>query len=280
VRSHTRNLADEVLTEAVRSSFENAPSERLRVVMDSLVRHLHGFIVDVGLSEDEWLSGIEFLTETGHSTDELRQEFILLSDVLGASMLVIGLNHPVPREATESTVLGPFFVEGAPQYENGDDLANGASGEPCFVAGRVLSTGGAPIARARVDVWQADDEGMYDVQHEGLGETRARGRLVSDSDGRFWFRTIRPAAYPIPTDGPVGRLLQSAARSPMRPAHIHFRVQADGYRTLTTHVFAADDPFLDSDVVFGVKQSLVVPFTTTQEGPCSVAYDFILEPIG
>lgn len=274
----SRDLADERLTQAVRSSFETAASARLHVVMDSLVRHLHDFIAEIGLTEEEWLSGIRFLTETGHVTDERRQEFILLSDVLGASMLVIGLNHRVSEGATESTVFGPFFVEGAPRFENGADLANGAPGEPCDVAGRVLSTRGGPVAGARVDVWQADDAGMYDVQYGDLAEARGRGHLFTDVDGRFWFRTIRPTAYPIPTDGPVGSLLRSVGRSPMRPAHIHFRVEAAGYRTLTTHVFAAGDPFLDTDAVFGVKDSLIAPFTRAGDGEWRLEYDLVLEP--
>jgi hydroxyquinol 1,2-dioxygenase len=276
VGSDVRNLVDERLTKAVRVSFEGAESERLRAVLDSLVRHVHGFITDVGLTEGEWLSGIEFLTEAGHITDERRQEFVLLSDVLGASMLVIGLNHRASRGATESTVFGPFFVENAPRYENGDDLANGAPGEACVVTGCVLSTSGEPIEGARIDVWQADDEGKYDVQYDDLAEARGRGHLFSGSDGRFWFRTVRPMPYPIPTDGPVGRLLRAAGRSPMRPAHIHFRVAADGYETLTTHVFAAEDPFLDADAVFGVKESLVAPFATTEDAHCTLQYDFVL----
>jgi hydroxyquinol 1,2-dioxygenase len=244
------------------------------------VRHLHGFIAETGLSEEEWLSGIEFLTEAGHITDERRQELILLSDVLGASMLVIDLNHRSSGRATESTVFGPFFVEGAPRYENGDDLANGAPGETCHVSGRVLSTSGEPLAGARIDVWQADEAGMYDVQYESLTDARARGHLLSDAEGRFWFRTIRPTAYPIPTDGPVGRLLAAANRSPMRPAHIHFRIAAAGHETLTTHVFVAGDPFLDRDAVFGVRETLVAEFANVEDGSCSVAYDFVLEPRG
>jgi hydroxyquinol 1,2-dioxygenase len=280
VGSRTRNLADDRLTKAVRASFENTEPERLRVVLDSLVRHLHGFITEVGLSEDEWLSGIEFLTETGHVTDERRQEFILLSDVIGASMLVIGLNHRASNTATESTVFGPFFVEDAPGYENGDDLANGAPGETCLVSGRVLSTRGESIAGARIDVWQADDTGMYDVQYDDLTDVRGRGHFFSDSEGRFWFQTIRPSPYAIPADGPVGRLLRAAGRSPMRPAHIHFRIAADGYETLTTHVFVAGDPFLDTDAVFGVKESLVAPFARSEDGHSSLEYNFVLAPKG
>jgi hydroxyquinol 1,2-dioxygenase len=276
VKPCTRNLTDEALTQAARASFEQAQPERLRVVLDSLVRHLHGFITDVELTEREWLNGIEFLTETGHITDDQRQEFILLSDVLGASMLVIGLNHRVENTATESTVFGPFFVEDAPRFENGDDIANGAPGETCVVTGSVRSTGGEPIPGARIDIWQADDAGMYDAQYDDLTEERARGHLFSNTEGRFWFRTIRPTSYPIPTDGPVGRLFRSAGRSPMRPAHIHFRIVADGYETLTTHVFAADDPFLDTDAVFGAKESLVAPFVTSEDGHCMLHYDFVL----
>jgi hydroxyquinol 1,2-dioxygenase len=280
VESRTRNLTDEALTQAARASFENAQSDRLRVILDSLVRHLHGFIADVELTEDEWLDGIEFLTETGRITDERRQEFILLSDVLGASMLVIGLNHRVEDKATESTVFGPFFVEGAPRFENGDDIAGGAPGETCVVNGRVLAPGGQPIAGARIDIWQADDAGKYDVQYDDLADPRGRGHLFSNSEGRFWFQTVRPKPYPIPTDGPVGRLLRATGRSPMRPAHIHFRIAADAYATLTTHVFVADDPFLDTDAVFGVKESLIAPFVASKDAPCTLEFDFVLAPAG
>jgi hydroxyquinol 1,2-dioxygenase len=195
-------------------------------------------------------------------------------------MLVIGLNHRVEDTATESTVFGPFFVEGAPRFENGDDIAGGAPGEICVVSGRVLSPGGKPIAGARIDVWQADDAGMYDVQYDDLTDVRGRGHLFSDSAGQFWFQTIRPRPYPIPTDGPVGRLLRATGRSPMRPAHIHFRIAADGYETLTTHVFVADDPFLDTDAVFGVKESLIAPFVTSEDAQCTLKYNFVLARTG
>lgn len=273
----SRDLADDQLTEVVRASFAAAPSERLRIVIDALVRHLHELITETELSEDEWLAGIRFLTEAGQISDDRRQELVLLSDVLGASMLVIGLNHRASRGSTESTVFGPFFVENAPLVENGADLANGAPGEACIVQGSVRSTGGKPVAGARIDVWQSDAAGMYDVQYDDLTEARARGHLLSDDDGRFWFTTVRPTAYPIPIDGPVGRLLKATRRSPMRPAHIHFRIQAAGYRTLTTHVFDGADAFLDSDAVFGVKDSLVAAFTRTEGGECRLAYDFVLD---
>jgi len=273
----SRDLADDQLTEVVRASFADAPSERFRVVIDALVRHLHEFIIETGLSEEEWLAGIRFLTEAGQISDDRRQELVLLSDVLGASMLVIGLNHRASHGSTESTVFGPFFVKNAPRFEHGADLANGAPGEKCIVQGSVRSTGGKAVADARIDVWQSDAAGMYDVQYDDLTEPRARGHLYSDDDGRFWFTTVRPTAYPIPIDGPVGRLLEATRRSPMRPAHIHFRIQAAGYRTLTTHVFDAADAFLYSDAVFGVKDSLVAAFTCTDGGEYRLAYDFVLE---
>ncbi len=165
-----------------------------------------------------------------------------------------------PTSNTEATVFGPFFVEGAPEYENGDDIANGASGEPCFVSGRVLDTEDTPMPGAHLDVWQADDEGFYDVQYDGLGGPQGRGRLRTDEEGRYRFWSVKPEPYPIPYDGPVGDLLKAANRSPMRPAHVHFMVQAPGYRTLITHVFAEGDPHLGSDAVFGVKRSLVTSF--------------------
>jgi hydroxyquinol 1,2-dioxygenase len=259
------------------ASFANAQPERLREVMQSLARHLHAFAVDVSLTEDEWLTGIEFLTAAGRMSDERRQELILLSDVLGLSMLTIGINHRPMDGATESTVLGPFFVEDAPAYEDGADIANGAPGEPCLVTGRVVETTGEPVGAACVDVWQADEDGNYDVQYEGPYETRGRGRFRTLADGSFSVRTVRPASYPIPTDGPVGRLLRAARRSAMRPAHIHFRVTADGYQPLTTHVFAAGDPHLESDAVFGVKESLIAPFEPCEAGVC-VAVELVLAP--
>ena len=261
-----RNLSNEALTDAVLESFEGAASERFREIAESLVRHVHGFVTDVGLTEDEWFAGIDFLTRTGHITDDKRQEFILLSDVLGVSMLVIGLNNRKPAGATEATVFGPFFVADSPRYDNGEDIANGASGVPCFVRGRVLGTKGEPVGGARIEIWQADDEGLYDVQRPGLDEAQGRGHLFSAADGAFAFWTVRPEAYPIPADGPVGDLLAAAGRGPMRPAHIHFRVEAPGYETLTTHVFADGDEFLDLDAVFGVKGSLIAPFVHHEPG--------------
>jgi hydroxyquinol 1,2-dioxygenase len=261
-----RNLADADLTDAVVASFEHTPDPRLREVLQSLVRHLHAFASEVQLSEDEWRAAIDFLTRTGHITDDKRQEFVLASDVLGLSMLVIGLNHRHPSGATESTVFGPFFVEGSPAFENGDDLANGAPGMPCYVSGRVRSVSGDPVPGARLEIWQADDEGLYDVQYPDLDQPRGRGHLHSDHDGRYWFWTVHPTAYPIPIDGPVGELLAATNRSPMRPAHIHFMVSAPRYQTLTTHVFDVDDEHLDTDAVFGVRSSLLTTFQRHHAG--------------
>jgi len=203
---------------------------------------------------------------TGHITDDQRQEFVLLSDVLGLSMLVVGMNHRRPPQATESTVFGPFFVEGSPAFENGDDIARGFSGEPCYLEGRVVSVDGEPIAGARVEVWQADDDGFYDVQYADLDEPRGRGHLTTDADGRFWLWSVKPEAYPIPADGPVGELLEAGGRGPMRPAHVHFMVSADGYQKLITHVFVEGDEYLDSDAVFGVRSNLIAPFARHEPG--------------
>jgi hydroxyquinol 1,2-dioxygenase len=251
---------------------------RFTTVMTSLVRHLHAFASEVELTEEEWFAGIDFLTRAGHITDDKRQEFILLSDVLGLSMLVVGINNRRPPEATESTVFGPFFVEGSPGYENGDDLANGAPGEPCDVFGRVVDVAGKPVPGALIEVWQADEDGFYDVQYSDLQQARGRGHLRSDADGRFWFQTVKPEAYPIPDDGPVGDLLRAGGRGPTRPAHIHFKIDAEGYQTLITHVFADGDEYLDSDAVFGVRENLIGEFQRADDGRWRMTYDFVLAP--
>jgi hydroxyquinol 1,2-dioxygenase len=287
-----RNLADAALTEAVVDSFAGAGSERFKQVIGSLVEHLHSFVSDVELTEEEWFQGIDFLTRVGHMTDEKRQEFILLSDTLGVSMLVVGINNRRPEGATESTVFGPFFVEESPLVEQGGDLANGAPGDPCFMEGRVLSTSGEPIADARVEVWQSDEDGFYDVQYEGLEDMRGRGHLITGDDGGYAFWSVLPVAYPIPHDGPVGELLTAGDRAPMRPAHVHFMVDAPGYGKLITHVFVDGDEYLDSDAVFGVKSSLVSPFERHEAGDAApdgstpgkpfytMSFDLVLAPEG
>jgi hydroxyquinol 1,2-dioxygenase len=284
----TRNLADEDLTQAVLATFENAQSERFQQIMQSLVRHLHAFVKEVKLTEEEWFKGIDFLTRTGHITDDRRQEFVLLSDVLGVSMLVIGLNQKKSAQATASTVFGPFFTENSPLFANGDDIAHGASGEPCFMHGRVLSTTGECIPGAHIEIWQADDQGLYDVQHRESSQVYGRGHLFSDNEGRYSFWSVRPEAYPIPQDGPVGALLEVANRSPMRPAHVHFMIKASGYKTLITHVFKEGDQYLDTDAVFGVRSSLITNFERHEPGVApdgkemavpfyTMHYDFFLD---
>jgi hydroxyquinol 1,2-dioxygenase len=234
--------------------------------MTSLVQHLHAFAREVSLTEDEWFAGIRFLTEIGHITDDKRQEFILLSDTLGLSMLVTAMNNRKPQGCTESTVLGPFFVDGAPEFRNGDDMANGAKGEPCFVSGRVTALDGTPISGAAIEVWQADSDGFYDVQYQGETAAQARGKLRSLPDGSFHFRSITAESYPIPYDGPVGRMLEALGRHPWRPAHLHFMIEAPGYDRLITHVFRSGDQYLDSDAVFGVRSSLIADWKRYEAG--------------
>jgi hydroxyquinol 1,2-dioxygenase len=259
-------IDEHTITDAVVDRLAACPDPRLQELLISLVRHLHAFVKETRLSESEWLQGIEFLTATGHMTNEKRQEFILLSDTLGVSMLTVAQNQAQRPGTTEATVFGPFHVEHAPEFAAGADIANGAPGEPLFVDATVRGPAGEAIANALVDVWQADEDGYYDVQIAGLDAPRARGVLRSDDEGRLRFRTILPVAYPVPTDGPVGRMLVASGRHPWRPAHVHFRVQAPGYRTLITHVFRAGDPYLESDVVFGVRASLIADYVAHAAG--------------
>lgn len=263
------------LTERVQSSFDSVRDPRLATIMRSLVAHLHAFVDEVSLTEEEWATAIDFLTRTGQQCDGKRQEFILLSDVLGASMAVIAANHPTGGTATESTVLGPFFVEGAPEFANGANISGGAAGEPCHFSGAVRGPGGEPVAGAVLDIWQSDETGNYDVQYPDLGRPQGRGRIRTDERGRYAFWSVRPEAYPIPHDGPVGELLRAAGRGPMRPAHVHFKITAPGYQTLITHIFSAGDKHLDDDAVFGVKDSLIVEFDRDGDS-FRVMFDFTL----
>jgi hydroxyquinol 1,2-dioxygenase len=283
-----RNIDEDTITPAVLASMANCRSERLREVMTSLVQHLHGFAREVKLTEAEWFEGIRFLTAAGHITDDRRQEFILLSDVLGLSMLVTAQNNAKPAGCTEATVFGPFYVEGAPVVDNGADIANGAKGAPCVVSGVVRGIGGEMVPGAVIDVWQSDDEGFYDVQKPSADGPahRARARLHSDANGKFHFRSILAQHYPIPHDGPVGALLESLGRHPWRPAHLHFLIDAPGYEHLITHVFRDGDPYLDSDAVFGVRSSLIAdwvqhdpePGSASKEPSYALNYDFVLNP--
>ena len=262
-----RNIDERTITEAVIARHAQAPDPRLREIMTGLVKHLLDVAREVKLTEAEWFEGIRFLTATGQMCDQRRQEFILLSDVLGLSMLVTAQNHAKPAGCTEATVFGPFHVEGAPHYEHGADVANGAPGEPCYVRGSVRALDGAPIAGAEIQVWQADAAGFYDVQYAGPPQHRARGILASDAEGRFHFKSIVAEAYPIPHDGPVGKLLDKLGRHPWRPAHLHFMISAPGYERLITHVFREGDKYLDSDAVFGVRSSLVADWVRHDAGP-------------
>jgi catechol 1,2-dioxygenase len=252
---------------------------RLRRIMHSLVTHLHAFIKDVEPTTREWETAIDFLTRTGQMCSDTRQEFILLSDVLGVSMLVDAINHRRPTGATENTVFGPFHVDGAPERAMGDTISLDGKGESCLFEGRILDLQGNPIAGAVVDVWSDNAEGFYDVQQPGVQpEWNNRGVFRTGADGRYSFRGIRPVSYPIPDDGPVGQMLERVERHPWRPAHMHFLVSAEGFETVTTHTFVAGDPYLESDAVFGVKDSLIVPFERRDGGDTiwRSAFDFVL----
>jgi hydroxyquinol 1,2-dioxygenase len=287
-----RNIDATTITPAVIARLADNADPRLRQILTALVTHLHDFAREVQLTEAEWMQGIEFLTATGQMCDGKRQEFILLSDTLGLSMLVVAMNHAKPPGATEATVFGPFHTDDAPHVAQGADLAGGAPGAPFFVDAQVTDLGGRPIVGAKVDVWQADDDGLYDVQRPELGDTRrARGVLHTDDAGRVRFRTVAPTAYPVPTDGPVGRMLLASGRHPWRPAHLHFRISAPGHATLVTHIFRDGDPYLDSDTVFGVRSSLIGQFirhdpgvapdgSTVKEAFYALTQRFVLAPAG
>jgi hydroxyquinol 1,2-dioxygenase len=253
------------LVDRVVGSFEETPDPRLKRLIQALTRHLHAFLREVRLTEDEWQAAIEFLTATGHITDDRRQEFILLSDVLGASMQTVTINNTAYANATEATVFGPFFVEGSPEIEPGGDIAAGARGEPCWVEGTITDTRGNPVPDALIEVWEADQDGFYDVQYDDE-RVAARGHLYGDHEGRYSFWAVAPTPYPIPDDGPVGRLLDATGRSPMRASHLHFLIQAEGFRTLVTHIFVRGDELLDRDSVFGVRESLVLDFEPQPAG--------------
>jgi protocatechuate 3,4-dioxygenase beta subunit len=248
----------------------SAPA-RFREVMEVVVRHLHAATREAAIQQDEWLAAIRFLTDTGHMCSDWRQEFILLSDVLGVSMLVDALGHERPAGSTENTVLGPFHVAGAPRRANGDNICLDGKGEPLLVRGRVVDGEGKPIAGASLDVWQANEDGFYDVQQKGIQpDFNLRGLFETGDNGEYWFRTAKPRWYPIPADGPVGMLLKLLDRHPNRAAHLHFIVTAPGFETVTTHIFTPDCPYLNEDAVFGVKQSLIADFKWI-DAPAEVA---------
>lgn len=253
---------------------------RLKQIVRALTNHLHDFAREVKLTPEEWLAGIEFLTAVGHITDEKRQEFILLSDTLGLSALVdLMANRKGESTATDSSLLGPFFRQGAPKFPMDGDISHGASGEKLIVAGRVLNTAGEPVAGALIDTWQASSDGIYDLQQKDSDQMNYRGRLRTGADGRFRFRSVKPSSYPVPSDGPVGKMLLALARHPYRPAHVHFKIAAPGYQTLTTALYIAGDRYLDSDVVFGAKKSLVVSYrrSGTNGAASTIEFDFVLD---
>lgn len=277
------------ITGAVLERLSECNDPRFKQVMTSLVTHLHDFVRDVRLTESEWMSAIRFLTEAGQACTDKRQELILLSDTLGLSVLVITLNHPSNQGSADSTVMGPFYWAGAPERAAGSNLAEGVTGEPTFYSGRVLSVDGQPLCNALLDIWSGDGEGNYDMQIPGETGMKARGRIRTDAAGRYYFRSIKPTFYPVPTDGPVGVMLRKMGRHPYRPGHIHMIVSANGYKPVTTHLFVADSQYLDSDAVFGMKESLVARFERHRAGPgpdgepmatpfYTVDYDFRLQP--
>ena len=255
-----RPVSAKEITARVLDRFDMTPDPRLREIMHALVSHLHAFVTDVELTEAEWAKAIGALTSTGHITDAKRQEFILWSDTLGISMLVDALSHPVSGGATESTVLGPFYVPASPLRPYGANIAEQEAGTPAWVHGRILDLDGKPIAGAELDIWQNGDNRLYAVQDDNAPDDHLRGRFKTDAEGRFGFRAVRPVPYPIPDDGPVGHMLSATARHPWRPAHIHVVVRASGFRSVTTHIFDAESDYLDDDTVFAVKPSLIRRF--------------------
>ena len=285
------DFTEETAADAVVESFAATRDPRLRELLTSLVRHLHAFVRDTEPTIAEWEQAIDFLTATGQKCDHERQEFILLSDVLGISMLVETINNRTGDAVTESTVLGPFHMVVSPRRALGDSIDMVGTGPRCVLEGSVLSADGTPLPGAELDVWQANDQGFYDVQQPGVQPPgNGRGLFTADQDGAYWFRTIVPTHYPIPTDGPVGTLLEATRRHPYRPAHIHFIVTAPGHRPLTTHIFVAGSPYIESDAVFAVKKSLITEFTTVDDpalaarygltGPFQRAnFDIVLQPV-
>jgi len=261
-----REFDEKSITPAVLTRMDQCDDPRFKQVMTSLITHLHDFVREVKLTEAEWIGAIQFLTATGKTVTDKRQEYILLSDTLGVSILVITLNHPASGGTTDSTVLGPYYWEGAPEMPAGANLAVGVKGEPAYYSGRVLSSDGKPIVNAVLDIWSGDGEGTYDMQMEGDVGMKARGRIRTDAEGRYRFWSIKPEYYPVPSDGPVGVMLRKMGRHPMRPGHIHMIVSAEGHHAITTHLFAAGSEYIDSDAVFGVKESLVTQFAKHAAG--------------
>lgn len=282
-------FVEERSAETVIARMRDCDDPRLKEIMSVVTRKLHEAVKEIEPTEEEWMKAIHFLTEVGQICNEWRQEWILFSDILGVSMLVDAINHRKPSGASESTVLGPFHVADAPEMPMGANICLDGKGEDMLVTGRILDTDGMPVAGARIDVWQANDEGFYDVQQKGIQpDFNLRGVFVTGEDGRYWFRAAKPKYYPIPDDGPVGQLLRAIGRHPYRPAHLHYIVSAEGFTTLVTHIFDPDDPYIRSDAVFGVKESLLADFQRVEDAQraqelgfangwfWSVDHDFVL----
>ena len=281
-------VTEDNITELAKQRWGTAHDERTRELLTGLVQHLHDFAREVRLTEPEWMAAIQWLKRTGQISDEKREEFILASDVLGLSMLVVQMNHRFDAAATPATVLGPFHIDGSPPLPFGADMSDGVAGTPLFVHGTVRDLSGAPVGGALLDVWQADGDGMYEAQLE-VDEARLRAKYSSREDGSYCVRTVAPLGYAIPMDGPVGELVGATQISHFRPAHVHFLIDVPGYEPLITHLFQEGAEYLDSDVVFGTKSELVVPFEQRQPGPTpdggtsaepwlEARYDFVLQP--
>ena len=262
------NLTEQTLSAAVQQTFDNSADERFRQVFTCLVQHIHDFAREVRLTGDEWFTAMDFLERVGKISTPTRQEFVLLSDILGLSMLLDKINQHAESSTTDSALLGPFYVEGRPTVENGADISDGVTGTPMFVTGRVVDEHGNPVAGAHVDTWHSDGEGFYDVQQtEKLhNELAMRALLTTDEHGRFWYRSITPRYYPGPTAGPCGEILRAANRSPMRPQHVHFWFKAEGYQPLITQLFWRDDPYIGRDAVFADQGSLMADFVRHEPG--------------
>ncbi len=256
-----KTLTEGRLTAAALARLAKAPNPRMKEIMTSLIRHLHGFVRETGLTPAEWKTGIEFMTDVGHITDDKRQEFILLSDTLGVSAMVDLVRHSrLGAHGTDSSLLGPFYRDGAPEQPLGASIAGDTPGEAILLRGQVTDARGRPLADALLDVWQAAPNGKYDIQDDQQTGMNLRGKFRTDAGGRYEFRSVKPKSYPVPDDGPVGVLLRAQGRHPYRPAHIHFIVSADGYEPLITALYIAGDAYIESDAVFGAKQSLTVGY--------------------
>ena len=265
------------LTDEVVSRYKDCPDPRLKEIMISLVKHLHSFAREVKLTEAEWIKGMEFLTGVGQFCTETRQEFILLSDVMGLEMTVVELNHGTDAGETDATLLGPFYVPDAPELPKGAMVCGNPPGAPLDVMGEIQDPKGKPILNALIDVWQAGEDGLYSSQDPNKAKYELRGKFRSDRDGTYHFKSVLPKGYQIPTDGPVGDLMRATGRPPWRPAHLHFMVSADGYKSLTTHLFVKGAPHIDEDAVFGVKESLIQDFKRNLDGKgYTLNYNFVL----